>query len=137
MPRDRRTLQYNTPSSGDCGNNSLSPVKSDNSISPLAKTEVEVKDGSKGISKAVSPKDMHPGLSRRLNITSDYESSDSPGSSDHGDNVTSTDDLAMSPPKSVQRKTKVPTSLQVQSTLVQLPLEEQHKVSIHVTFRIH
>ena len=33
------------------------------------------------------------GLSKRFNITSDYESSDSPGSSDHSDNVMTIEDM--------------------------------------------
>jgi cGMP-inhibited 3',5'-cyclic phosphodiesterase A len=70
----------------------LSPVKSskENLVSPsFSKPDTsDSKDGG----RSSSVKDIHPGLSKRLNITSDYESSDSPGSSDHSDNVMGVDD---------------------------------------------
>ncbi|KAL5010806.1 hypothetical protein ScPMuIL_013111, partial [Solemya velum] len=77
----------------------VSPGRNDNRvISPLAKAEVEtVEEGDRLKSITVS-KDQFTSL-RRLNITSDYESSDSPNSSDHSDTVLTADDLSGSPPK--------------------------------------
>lgn len=77
----------------------VSPGKNDNRvISPLAKAEVStVEEGDRLKSVTVS-KDQFTSL-RRLNITSDYESSDSPNSSDHSDTVITADDLSGSPPK--------------------------------------
>lgn len=83
--RERRSL-HQTGSNSDP--NLVSPNKGEKTLlSPLTKPEG---DFGKGVSSSV--KDSHPGLSKRLNITSDYESSDSPGSSDHSDNVMGAED---------------------------------------------
>lgn len=54
----------------------------------MSEEELRERQGLVGTSKEKMPSS----LSRRLNITSDYESSDSPGSSDHSDNVTNLED---------------------------------------------
>lgn len=103
--RDRKGVNFlsNSPvapsGSDSVASSTPSPIKpGDKSLSPLVKG-VEAEHGGKehgGKSSLVSPvtKDLQSGLlSKRLNITSDYESSDSPSSSDHSDNVTSVDDI--------------------------------------------
>ena len=119
--RDRRGFHQSEGNISACSSGGLSPssatttsFKPDKSPSPLASTPENVKELGRSISEpppasyssstaSASPslpagvkstpgvtitKDLH----RRLNITSDYESSDSPGSSDHSDNVTNIDD---------------------------------------------
>ena len=119
--RDRRGFHQSEGNISACSSGGLSPssgattsLKPDKSPSPLASTPENVKELGRSISEppptsyspstvGASPsvpagvrytpgvtitKDLH----RRLNITSDYESSDSPGSSDHSDNVTNIDD---------------------------------------------
>ena len=75
-----------------------SPVKLDKCLIPLVQGETEIKELSSKVVTSPTSKDVQSSgpLSKRLNITSDYESSDSPSSSDHSDNVTSVDDLASS-----------------------------------------
>lgn len=89
-----------SPSVGS--DSAVSPSKIDaiKHISPLAKDEFEagVEEGDR--SKIISKE--HFASFRRLNVTSDYESNDSPSSSDHSDNVMTSDDLVSgSPPKKV------------------------------------
>jgi hypothetical protein len=50
----------------------------------------------KGDKRSTNSASLH-----RINMTSDYESNDSPNSSDHSDNVTAYDEVAGSPPKKV------------------------------------
>lgn len=63
------------------------------------------------MSKADSSKDIAAASFKRLNMTSDYESNDSPSSSDHSDNVNTSDELVGSPPKklSAQADMNLPT----------------------------
>ena len=65
-------------------------------ISPLAKDDND--SGEEG--ERLKGKEQQLSSFKRLNMTSDYESNDSPSSSDHSDNVMTSDDLVSgSPPK--------------------------------------
>lgn len=67
-------------------------------VSPLVGGDgVHTGDGSK--TYPTSAKDAQSVSVKRLNVTSDYESNDSPSSSDHSDNVLTGEDLVGSPPK--------------------------------------
>ena len=82
--RERRSGTQTAPDS-----NLLSPIKPDKVKGLPRSSEADTTD-----IKVTTPtgKETYPSLSKRLNITSDYESSDSPGSSDHSDNVASVDE---------------------------------------------
>ena len=72
----------------------LSSRKSEGcAVSPVIKSDVIVEERDRA--KVLLANKDH----RRFNMTSDYESSDSPSSSDHSDNVVTSDDLSVSPPK--------------------------------------
>ncbi|XP_048768883.2 cGMP-inhibited 3',5'-cyclic phosphodiesterase 3A-like isoform X3 [Ostrea edulis] len=64
-------------------------------LSPLVKDELDYAQ-EKGDKRSTNSASFH-----RINMTSDYESNDSPNSSDHSDNVTAYDEVAGSPPKKV------------------------------------
>ncbi|XP_061176789.1 cGMP-inhibited 3',5'-cyclic phosphodiesterase 3A-like isoform X2 [Saccostrea echinata] len=64
-------------------------------LSPLVKDELDYAQ-EKGDKRSTNSASF-----RRINMTSDYESNDSPNSSDHSDNVTAYDEVAGSPPKKV------------------------------------
>ncbi|XP_064617945.1 LOW QUALITY PROTEIN: cGMP-inhibited 3',5'-cyclic phosphodiesterase 3A-like [Liolophura sinensis] len=67
-------------------------------VSPLVGGDgVHTGDSSK--TYPTSAKDAQSVSVKRLNVTSDYESNDSPSSSDHSDNVLTGEDLVGSPPK--------------------------------------
>jgi hypothetical protein len=96
-PRDRKGYFLASPAQTDSATGSTpAPVgKMDKCLSPLVKGEAEIKELSGTAKVLTSPmsKDLQSAaLSKRLNITSDYESSDSPSSSDHSDNVAAPDD---------------------------------------------
>lgn len=75
-------------------------------LSPLVKDELDFAQ-EKGDKKSNNSASF-----RRINMTSDYESNDSPNSSDHSDNVTTYDEVAGSPPKKVIYSHGTPSSSQ-------------------------
>ena len=78
------------------GDATPSPVHGNDKTGPPGKGEAEGKDA---LMKHTSGKEGHTiGLSKRFNITSDYESSDSPSSSDHSDNVMTMEELGSASP---------------------------------------
>ncbi|ELT89026.1 hypothetical protein CAPTEDRAFT_219957 [Capitella teleta] len=95
--RERKGYYLANPAQTDNATGTTpSPVnKIDKCLSPLIKGEAEMKDlgGSSKVLTSPVTKDLQTSLlSKRLNITSDYESSDSPSSSDHSDNVNAAED---------------------------------------------
>lgn len=74
-----------------------------------AQCESVVKD--KTTPDLVSTKDSQQGaltlLTKRFNITSDYESNDSPSSSDHSDHITGTEERARRPANIALEKVSV------------------------------
>ncbi|XP_071114452.1 cGMP-inhibited 3',5'-cyclic phosphodiesterase 3A-like isoform X2 [Haliotis cracherodii] len=77
----------------------ISPTKAESKgLSPLVKSDVQ-DDGDRAKVSALSKELQCSAFSKRFNITSDYESSDSPSSSDHSDNVGTNEELVGSPPK--------------------------------------
>ncbi|XP_078309758.1 cGMP-inhibited 3',5'-cyclic phosphodiesterase 3A-like isoform X3 [Crassostrea virginica] len=75
-------------------------------LSPLVKDELDFAQ-EKGDKRS-----NHSASFGRINMTSDYESNDSPNSSDHSDNVTAYDEVAGSPPKKVIYSHGTPSSSQ-------------------------
>ena len=69
----------------------MSPVASEKPISPLVTAEKTE------IGKSPVGKDGHSMTVKRLNVTSDYESNDSPNSSDQSDSITTGDDPSTGP----------------------------------------
>ena len=81
----------------DSGGLTRADFASTKHISPLAKD----KDSFIPVEE-VDKSSQHVPSNRRLNLTSDYESNDSPSSSDHSDSVLTSDDpVSGSPPKRV------------------------------------
>lgn len=94
--RERRSLPYSAQSDS-CLISSIKTASSYTDILPHkpvtpSKGESELKESPTGL--PVTTKELPTGISKRLNITSDYESSDSPSSSDHSDNLTSLEDTS-------------------------------------------
>lgn len=80
-----------------------SPTRSESKpcISPLARSG-EAVEPEETIPQKILAKDVSgSALIQKRFITSDYESSDSPSSSDHSDNVCTAEDTAGSPPRKV------------------------------------
>ena len=99
LGHQRRTSRKNVmpPSSASVDYPSLSPTKYESTNIVSSKTEANA--DTTDASKVSISKDSQPVPLRRLgNITSDYESSDSPSSSDHSDNVMTLEELSASPP---------------------------------------
>ena len=67
-------------------NMGYSPIKekTPTSISPLVKNQLEGKEGN---SRDFKEAGASASVGKRFNITSDYESNDSPSSSDHSDHI--------------------------------------------------
>ncbi|XP_060073053.1 cGMP-inhibited 3',5'-cyclic phosphodiesterase 3A-like, partial [Ylistrum balloti] len=87
------SLSSSSSSSKHISSYSTSTTKEDSDFSPSAMDEGDH-------SKLPLIKEQQMTSLRRLNITSDYESNDSPSSSDHSDSVVTSDDLVSgSPPK--------------------------------------
>ncbi|XP_033739630.1 cGMP-inhibited 3',5'-cyclic phosphodiesterase A-like [Pecten maximus] len=87
------SLSSSSSSSKHISSYSTSTTKEDSDLSPSAMEEGEH-------TKLPLIKEQQMTSLRRLNITSDYESNDSPSSSDHSDGVMTSDDLVSgSPPK--------------------------------------
>ncbi|XP_050391409.2 cGMP-inhibited 3',5'-cyclic phosphodiesterase 3A isoform X3 [Patella vulgata] len=83
--------RYSRKSVGNTSDIGFSPVKLDSkTVRPMAPPEFEQGEDREAVSKP---------LTKRLHITSDYESSDSPSSSDHSDNIATSEDLVGSPPR--------------------------------------
>ena len=91
--KDRKSFLLHTDTGGGLVVNSKSEAKG--SVSPLVIGESKT-DASKSPGAKDTPCNI---LAKRLNITSDYESSDSPSSSDHSDNVITADEGIGSSPK--------------------------------------
>ena len=71
------------------------------------------------------------GLPRRLNITSDYESNDSPSSSDYSDHVGSTSDERRCIPTQAVAPTQLDTSTTPQEATTPVPTPSSTLESIH------
>ncbi|KAK6187714.1 hypothetical protein SNE40_005678 [Patella caerulea] len=83
--------RFSRKSVGNTSDIGFSPVKLDSkTVRPVAPSEFEQVEDREAVSKP---------LTKRLHITSDYESSDSPSSSDHSDNIATSEDLVGSPPR--------------------------------------
>ena len=101
--RDRKSLHLpNTQM------DSISPSKSEKSVSPLVIGEVKVEE-ERGKVVSMTMDSGHPSI-QRVNISSDYESSDSPSNSDHSDNIMGIEDGAVMPRPNMYKESKQPST---------------------------
>lgn len=103
MGHQRRSSRKNVmpPTSVSVDYPSLSPTRHESTnMSSSSKNEANLESSTDNTMKVSISRDSQPvpPLRRLGNITSDYESSDSPSSSDHSDNVMTLEELSASPP---------------------------------------
>ena len=111
--RERRSLQ-NVGSGEGMG---YSPLK-DKSISPLAKTDPEEKE----IGNKECKDTLTTSVGKRFNITSDYESNDSPSSSDHSDHIGASVEEGVGHVKRPEGVVRRPPNLKLDKVSSNLPL---------------